>query len=272
METKKLLVCVLSYNAENFILDTLKRIPKSLKKFNTQVLILDDASTDSSFELVSKFKKSIYPFNITNLQNKVNQGMGGNVKIGITYAIENKFDVIAFTHADGQYPPELIYDYAPIVLDGSYSTVFGSRMYDKRSALKGGMPMYKFFGNIFLTMFQNFFLSTKFTEFHTGFRIYSIEALKKVPFEIASNYFNFDIDLTFQFLNAGLTIKEMPIPTKYGEEKSRVNVFYYGLLILYSTIIFWAHKRKIINHKKYVTHANIQLREKLKKILDEAKR
>ena len=271
LKSKRLLVCVLCYNAEDFVVDTINRIPKSLKKYNTDVLIIDDASTDNSFGIISKIDKRKFPFPLINLKNSQNQGYGGNVKLGIIYAMENKYDAIAFTHADGQYPPELIFDYSKFVLEDEYSTVFGSRMFSKKSALKGGMPLYKFFGNIFLTFFQNFFLSTKFSEFHSGFRIYSIESLQKVPFELASNYFDFDTDVTLQFLAADLKIKEMPIPTKYGKEKSRVNVFYYGLIILKSTIIFWAHVKGIIKEKKFSNVPSFQERKKLKEILLQAK-
>jgi glycosyltransferase involved in cell wall biosynthesis len=267
----KLLVCVLCYNAEKFVIDTINRIPKILKEFSTDILIIDDASSDSSFEIVSKINKSQFSFNLVCLKNPINQKYGGNVKLGITYAIEEGYDAIAFTHADGQYPPELIYDYASLVLKGDYSTVFGSRMHNKKSALKGGMPLYKFFGNICLTAFQNFFLSTDFSEFHSGFRIYSLSALKKVPYEMASNYFDFDTDVTLQFLSAGLKIKEMPIPTKYGEEVSRVNVFYYGFVILKTTIVYLAHLKGVYYERKFDLHANDKERSKLKQLLINAK-
>ena len=193
---------------------------------------------------------------MTVLKNPTNQGYGGNAKLGVLHAINENFDAIAFTHADGQYPPELITEYALPVLEGEVDAVFGSRMLNWRSALKGGMPLYKFLGNIFLTVFQNFFLSTKFSEFHTGFRIYSTASMKLIPFELASNYFDFDTDITLQFIRADLKIKEMPIDTSYGEEISHVNVFKYGVVILRSTLTFWAQQRGLYYNRKFDVDPN----------------
>ena len=168
MTSSKLLVCVLSYNAENFIRDTLERIPPSLGQFDTHVLVIDDASTDRGYEIACEIRDAGFIFPLTVLKNSTNQGYGGNAKLGILYAINEGFDAVALTHGDGQYPPEMIPGCAPPVLHGEVDAVFGSRMLNRKDALKGRMPLYKFFGNIFLTTFQNYFLKTKFSEFHTG--------------------------------------------------------------------------------------------------------
>jgi len=251
MTSSKLLVCVLSYNAENFIRDTLERIPPSLGQFDTHVLVIDDASTDRGYEIACEIRDAGFIFPLTVLKNSTNQGYGGNAKLGILYAINEGFDAVALTHGDGQYPPEMIPGCAPPVLHGEVDAVFGSRMLNRKDALKGRMPLYKFFGNIFLTTFQNYFLKTKFSEFHTGFRIYATAAMKRIPYNLASNYFDFDTDVTLQFIMADLKIKEMPIDTNYGEETSHVNVFKYGLIILRSTMTFWAHKRGIYYQRKF---------------------
>ena len=251
MTSSKLLVCILSYNAANFIRDTLERIPRSLNQYDTHVLVIDDASTDQGYENACEIRDAGFIFPLTVLKNQINQGYGGNAKLGILYAINGGFDAIALIHGDGQYPPEMISDYAPLVLQGEVDAVFGSRMLNRKDALKGRMPLYKFFGNIFLTTFQNCFLKTKFSEFHTGFRIYATAAMKRIPYNLASNYFDFDTDVTLQYLMANLKIKEMPIDTSYGEETSHVNVFKYGIIILLSTVTFWAHKRGIYYQRKF---------------------
>lgn len=248
---KRLLVCMLSYNSASFILDTLFRIPKGLDRFGAEVLVIDDASTDETTQKISDANLSNFSLPLVVLRNATNQGYGGNAKLGITYAIQKEFDAIAFTHADGQYPPELILDFAPLVLNDGYSAISGSRMHNRRDALRGKMPLYKFFGNIFLTNFQNFLLSSNFSEFHTGFRIYDTKSLNKIPYDLASNYFDFDTDITLQFMEANLKIDERPIPTKYGNETSRVNVFKYGIVILRSTIAFWLQKRGLIYVRKF---------------------
>ena len=114
------------------------------------------------------------PFKITVLYNPVNQGYGGNQKIGYHYAIERGFDFVALLHGDGQYAPEFLPALIEPLLKGEADAVFGSRMMNKRDALKGGMPLYKFVGNRILTSIQNRVLGANLTEFHSGYRVYSV--------------------------------------------------------------------------------------------------
>ncbi len=248
----RLLVFVLAYQAERFIEGTLRRIPIALSDFDTVVLVIDDASSDRTFEIAAAIRdKGDFPFSLVVLRNPVNQGYGGNIKLGIQYAIHERFDAIALIHGDGQYPPELIPEPAQILARGEADAVFGSRMSALSGALKGGMPLYKFAGNLILTFMQNRLLGTKLSEFHSGFRVYSVAALRRVPFTLASNYFDFDTDIIVQLLAARMTIREMPIPTRYGEEISHVNVLRYGFMILRSTLAYWAQKRGLYYRRKF---------------------
>ena len=228
---KKLLILIVAYNHEKFIKSVLQRIDANLvKKYDVEILINDDCSSDKTLEYAQEFIKfdSSNIFKYTLLSNPENQGYGGNQKIGYEYALKNNFDFVALVHGDGQYAPECLQELVePLNLD-SVDAVFGSRMMTKNGALKGGMPLYKFIGNKILTFFQNFVFSTKFTEFHSGYRIYKISSLKKVPYKLNANDYAFDNEIIAQFLLAKLTIKELPIPTYYGDEISYVNGLKYA--------------------------------------------
>jgi glycosyltransferase involved in cell wall biosynthesis len=226
----KLLIFIVAYNAEKTIENVLARIPKSLSDdYIVEVLIIDDASQDETFERGHAFKeKGRFPFTLHVLFNPVNQGYGGNQKIGYHFAIEKKFDFVALVHGDGQYAPECLPDLAEPLRRGETDAVFGSRMIKKGAALQGGMPKYKFVGNKILSWFENKILRTNFTEFHSGYRLYSVKALKKIPFQLNTNDFHFDSEIIVQLVIAELKIKELEIPTYYGDEICHVDGLRYA--------------------------------------------
>jgi SAM-dependent methyltransferase len=194
----------------------------------------------------------LYPHRrITVLRNPQNQGYGGNQKLGYHYAIQHGFDVVVLLHGDGQYAPEYIPAMVKPILDDEADVVFGSRMIQKSAALRGGMPIYKWLGNQFLTYLQNRILNTHLSEFHTGYRAYRVQALAAIPFQFNSNYFDFDTDIIIQLLDTGKRVVEIPIPTYYGEEISRVNGVRYGLLILKTTILSRFGPRGILYDPKF---------------------
>ena len=174
----KLLIFIVAYNAEKTIESVIKRIPKFLfKKFNLEIIIIDDASTDSTFKIskkIKKFNKSNFKLKI--FRNPINQGYGGNQKIGYYYAIKNNFDYVVLLHGDGQYAPEQLPKLLKGIAINKFDVVIGSRMISKKRALKGGMPLYKLVGNIILTQIQNLLLGSKLAEFHSGYRIYSVKS------------------------------------------------------------------------------------------------
>ena len=143
-------------------------------------------------------------------------GLWGNQKLGYHYAIKHGFDVVVLLHGDGQYAPERLPEMLQPILDNQADVVFGSRMLNKADALRGGMPVYKWVGNQILTFLQNRMLKTKFAEFHTGYRAYSVPALASIPFQFNSNYFDFDTDIIIQMVDTEKRIVEIPIPTYYG--------------------------------------------------------
>ncbi|MBK9281119.1 MAG: glycosyltransferase [Candidatus Obscuribacter sp.] len=232
----RVLIFIVAYNAESTITKVLTRIPQSLKQYHTEVLIIDDASADQTYEAAEQARRDgLIDYPITVLRNPVNQRYGGNQKLGYHYAIENGFDVVALVHGDGQYAPEALPDLLKPIIKGQADAVFGSRMMTMTGAIKGGMPLYKYVGNRILTCYQNTLLGSKLSEFHSGYRLYSVAALKKVPFELNNDDFHFDTEIIIQLIFAGLRIKELPIPTYYGDEICRVNGLKYAWDVVKAT-------------------------------------
>lgn len=248
----KVLVFMLAYNAEKTIESVFKRIPESLNEYDTSVLVIDDGSTDDTFAKALAFQESEpFPFDLTVLRNPTNQGFGGNVKIGMFYALKNGFDAICLIHGDGQYAPEDIPKLVKPLLTGEADVVFGSRMMSGFSALKGGMPLYKFIGNKILTWLENRLLGANLSEYHTGMRLYSARALKKIPFHLNANDFHFDTEIIIQLLNANCRIMEFPVSTFYGDEKSHVNGLRYAKDVSKQAFLAWAQRWNLCYQRRY---------------------
>lgn len=235
----KLLILVLTYNARNHICDVLDRIDSKYlshqSDIETEILIIDDASSDDTVSVVYEhIFQNNYPVRV--LSNPINQGYGGNQKIGYTYAIDKGFDMVVLMHGDGQYPPEEIDNIIQPIIEDKADVVFGSRMITKGGALEGGMPLYKYWGNKVLTTFQNYILSMSLSEFHSGFRAYSVKQLQKIPLQYNSNDFDFDTDIIIQLNDIRSRFQEIPIPTHYGDEVCNVNGVKYAYQIVISSI------------------------------------
>jgi 2-polyprenyl-3-methyl-5-hydroxy-6-metoxy-1,4-benzoquinol methylase len=226
----RLLILIVAYNAEKTIGQVLARVPHQLgEEYDVEVLVLDDSSQDRTFEQSKGTQREgALPFPLHVLFNPVNQGYGGNQKIGYHFALERGFDFVALVHGDGQYAPECLPDLVRPLREGRADAVFGSRMLEKGGARRGGMPLYKYVGNRILSWFQNRVLGASLSEFHSGYRVYSVAALAKVPFQLNTNDFHFDTEIIIQFVLSGLSIVELPIPTYYGDEICRVNGMKYA--------------------------------------------
>lgn len=252
--SKKLLIFIPAYNNEKHIEQVIKLIPfdEIQQKINyCETLISDDDSGDFTSKIVENYQKINPNKNIKLISHNKNLGYGGNQKFAYNYAIKNNFDIVIMVHGDSQYSPLLIPKIiSPIILE-NFDCVLGSRMINKRSALKGKMPLYKFFGNIGLTFMQNILLGQKLSEYHTGLRAYKIETLKQLPFDYNNNGFLFDTDILIQIIDNKMSIHEIAIPTHYGTEYCNVNVIKYGLEALFSTFFSRLHKLKLINLKKF---------------------
>ena len=230
----RLLILVVAYNAEKTIDAVIARIPGSLaQKYDAEVLILDDASADATFSHShSVGRRQETPFPIRVLFNARREGYGAIQKLGYQYGIENGFDLVALLHGDGQYPPERLLDLLEPLRTGDAAAVLGSRMTTRWGALRDGMPLYKFVGNRILTGLENRLLHTRFSELHCGYRAYSLDALRAVPFARNSNDFVFDTELAIQLLIAGRRISEAPVPTYSGDEiRSASGLLYAGKVL-----------------------------------------
>jgi glycosyltransferase involved in cell wall biosynthesis len=252
MAKKRVLIFIVAYNAEKTIQSVIRRIPHSLANHDTEILIIDDSSDDRTFERArSSSEADDLPFPLTVLFNPENQGYGGNQKIGFHYAIERQFDIVALIHGDGQYPPERLPALLEPLLNGEADAVLGSRMMNRFDALKGGMPLYKFFGNRILSFIQNNLLGSHLSEFHSGYRLYLVKALERLPFERNTNDFHFDTEIILQLFRAGLRIKELPIPTYYGDEICHVNGLKYAFNVLKATLLSRAQDLGILYERKF---------------------
>ncbi len=214
---KKVGVLVVAYNAVTTLAKVLDRIPAEVRPEIEEVIVSDDHSQDSTY-LVGLGYKQMSDLPITLIRHPVNLGYGGNQKAGYKLAIEHGLDVVVMLHGDGQYAPESLPEILAPLLAGEADAVFGSRTMIKGAARKGGMPMYKFVGNRILSRFENAALGLNLSEFHSGYRAYSVSALKQLPFEKNSDGFNFDTQIIIQLHDAGMRIAEVPIPTYYGDE------------------------------------------------------
>jgi SAM-dependent methyltransferase len=198
------------------------------------------------------------------LYNPKNQGYGGNQKVGYCYAIRKGFDAVVLLHGDGQYAPEYLGEMIQPIVTGQADVVFGSRMIRPLEALKGRMPLYKWIGNQILTFIQNRIMKSDLSEFHTGYRAYSAAALRSIPFEYNSDYFDFDTDIIIQLIDTQKRIKETPVPTFYGDEVSRVNGIKYAMRIVRSCVLSKLNKLGVYYHPKfdYEPPSNYRYREK----------
>ena len=232
---KKILIFIPAYNVEKELFSVIRRIPKKIfKNKNIKILIINDNSTDNTNKETIKIKRKFKLPIIVHTSNK-NLGYGGVQKFAFNYAIKKNYDFIIMLHGDGQYRPESL----PKIIDAynneQNDAVFGSRMMSYKSALKGGMPFYKFLGNIFLTFVQNLILGSNMSEFHSGYRSYKVSRLKKINFKKKSNYYHFDTEMVIEFLNKKFKILEIPQPTFYGNEESHLKSIPYGLNVLWVT-------------------------------------
>lgn len=211
-------VLVVAYNAEKKLADVLGRIPRDIPETSIEVLVCDDASSDSTSTVGREFVEEFRRDDIKVVRHELNLGYGGNQKFGYEWAISNGFDAVVLLHGDGQYAPELIDSFVRPIQREKADVVLGSRMMTKGSARAGGMPIYKFVGNKILTRWQNFITGTQLSEWHCGYRAYSIPSLKSINFLENPDGFDFDTQIILQMNSAGKKIIEIPIPTYYGDE------------------------------------------------------
>ena len=248
----RLLIFVIAYYAEKSLRQVLERVPDEVfSAYEAEILIVDDASQDRTFAIGREYRDAHPEIPVTVLRNEFNQGYGGNQKVGYQYAIRESFDFVAMVHGDGQYAPEELPRLLRPLREGTADAVFGSRMMTRFGALRGGMPLYKFVGNRILTTSQNILLRSKLSEFHSGYRIYRVRSLESIRFQLNSNNFHFDTEIILQLMNAKQRIVEMPIPTYYGDEISRVEGLKYAKNVMLATLQNLAHRSGVLYQRRF---------------------
>lgn len=233
---KKVVVVFPAYNAASTLEKTYKEIPFDIVD---EVVLVDDCSKDNTVELA----RSIGIKHIVS--HETNKGYGGNQKSCYKKGLELGADILIMVHPDYQYTPLLIKSMVSIIAEGLYPVVLASRILGK-GALKGGMPMYKYIANRFLTFTQNLIINQKLSEYHTGYRAFSADVVRSLNLSANSDDFVFDNQMICQIFNKDYEIAEVTCPTKYFEEASSINFkrsTIYGLGCLLTSVQYWLHRK-----------------------------
>ena len=240
----KIGVLVVAFNAESTLEWVFARIPASFRPRISAILISDDESQDDTHAVGTALIDAHPDLPITVVRQPKNLGYGGNQKFGYRWAIDHGLDVIVLLHGDGQYAPEALPEMVAPLVDPLYEAdvVLGSRMMRPGDALKGGMPRYKYAGNRILTAVQNRLTDLDLSEWHSGYRAFSVPALAGIPLDQCSDGFDFDTEVLLHLYDAGARIKEIPIPTYYGDEISHVNGMRYAFDVVADVVRYRAHK------------------------------
>lgn len=241
---KKVVVVLPAYRAALTLERTYREIPFDIVD---DVVLVDDKSPDNTAEVAERI-------GIRHVvRHTVNRGYGGNQKSCYAKAMELDADIVVMLHPDYQYTPLLIHSMAAMIAYGVYPVSFGSRILGK-GALRGGMPMYKYIANRFLTMFQNILIGQKLSEYHTGYRAFSREVIQSIDFSHNSDDFVFDNEMISQIFMNGFEIGEITCPTKYFEEASSINFsrsMKYGFGVLRVSLVHRLHKWGLLKSPLY---------------------
>lgn len=238
---KKVVVVMPAYNAEHTLKATFDEIPHDIVD---HVICVDDCSRDGTVRVCKEL-------GIDVIRHDNNKGYGGNQKTCYTAALEKGADVVIMLHPDYQYTPKLLTAMASLVGQELYDCVLGSRILGV-GALKGGMPIYKYIANRFLTLVENWLVGYKLAEYHTGYRAFSRKLIEALPLAANSDDFVFDNQMLAQTIYYGFDIGEITCPTKYFEEASSINFsrsVKYGLGVLKTGFLFRLTKWGLVKPK-----------------------
>jgi glycosyltransferase involved in cell wall biosynthesis len=252
---KRVGILVVAYNAASTLARVLDRIPRDFVPRICEVLVCDDHSQDATYLVGLGYQQLSRELPLNVIRHDHNLGYGGNQKAGYRWAMEHGWDVAVLLHGDGQYAPEVLPQLVePLELDKS-DAVFGSRMMEPGAARRGGMPLYKYIGNKVLTSIENAAVGTDLSEWHSGYRAYSVPALESIAFHENSNGLDFDTQIIVQLHEAGKQILETPIPTYYGDEISYVRGVKYARDVVRATLRYRLQKMGLGGRETSVTGA-----------------
>jgi len=244
LKNRKIIVVFPAFNASKTLTQTYNEIPFDIVD---EVLLVDDASRDNTVEVAKQL--GIHHI----IHHTKNTGYGGNQKSCYKAALEFGADIVIMVHPDYQYTPKLIPSMAYLIANDVYDVVLGSRILGN-GALKGGMPLYKYISNRFLTLFQNFLIGAKLSEYHTGYRAFSRKVLETINYPANSDDFVFDNQMLSQILYHGFEIAEITCPTKYFKEASSINLkrsLKYGLGVMQTSFRHAFQKSGIAHYEIY---------------------
>jgi len=223
-------ILIVAYNAQSTLRSVIERIPLQIMAKIDEIFVFDDASTDTTHDVGQQLQREeFHEGKLSIYRNDVNLMYGGNQRRGYEYAISRGLDIVVLLHGDGQYAPEVMQRLLTPLESGHADMVMGSRMMERGAALRGNMPLYKYYGNRILTWTENTLIGTNLSEFHSGYRAYSVHALRTIPLAEMTTNWHFDTQIILEFLKRGYRIEEVPIPTYYGDEICRVNGIPYAL-------------------------------------------
>lgn len=241
---KKIVVVMPAYNAEFTLPQTYSEIPFDIVD---DVILTDDCSKDRTIEVAKEV-------GIKHVMiHDRNKGYGGNQKTCYNKALELGADIVIMLHPDYQYTPKLIHSMSYLIANDVYPVVLGSRILGK-GAMKGGMPLIKYIANRILTFIQNVLCDQKLSEYHTGYRAFSADVLRKINYNVDSDDFVFDNEMLGQIMYEGFEIAEITCPTKYFEEASSINLkrsAIYGLGVLKVSLDYRLNKWGLCRSKLY---------------------
>jgi glycosyltransferase involved in cell wall biosynthesis len=238
---KNTFIVVPAYNAEKKILSVFERIPREVWDRQVSVVIVNDGSTDGTLAKIEEIR-SRWGERISIIDKPQNEGYARAQKDGFTAALNGGAEIVILLHSDCQYAPEMLPELLKPLEEGGADIVQGSRMVNKRDALRGGMPFYKFLANVALSSVENFVYRLDFAEYHSGYMLYSRKALETIPFLKLSDTFHFDGEMLFVGAKKGLRVKELAIPTQYDDEESHLKPIQYGFNVLGIMVKYLAGK------------------------------
>ena len=246
------MIFIPSYKTGNVVCSVIERIPRDVMEKTTEIVVMDNHSPDRTYDIVNEYKKKNRLSKLKVFRHEKNTFYGGNLKYGFDYAIKNKMDIMVMLHSDGQYPPENINELIKPIEDGKAQTVFGSRFLG--NPIKGGMPIWRYLGNIFLTKMENLLIGRKFSEWHSGFTAYDCHILKKIPYNLCESGYEITTDILLLFISNKSQIAEVPIPTHYGGGSTSPSVkrtFLYFIFSLKLAMLYRLHTLGIRRIQKY---------------------
>lgn len=255
VENKKVAAVIPAYNTAKTIQLALDAIPRDVVD---DIIVVDDGSKDETAAIARQHT------GVVLIQHNPNRGYGAAQKSGYNEALRRGADVVVMVHADFQYDPTLIPQMVEPIAYGRADVTFGSRMANKKGARKGGMPLWRFVANMALTWVEDSVLRLRLTEYHTGYRAYSADVLRRIPFSRNSNNYVFDTEMIAEFRLGNFRVAEIAIPTRYREDSQSPNFVKsveYGCMTLLTLLRYLLHRSGVKSYPQFQIRSHEKIYE-----------